>query len=145
MARTLALSKRRSSATAEGADCCRGRPNLRVLWQLRYGPAMLHRRHRSSVSPEPIVDIQPRICGGRPHLRGTRIQVADIALWHERLGLTADQIVIRKPQLTLAAVEAALAYYAEHPEQIPLPLDCADTLLENQHVALLPSATLGSE
>jgi len=101
---------------------------------------MLTRCRRTSVLPEPIVDILPRICGGRPHLRGTRIQVAEIALWHERLGLTTDQIVARNPQLTLAAVEAALAYYAEHRHQIPLHLHRANKLLDKEHVAALPSA-----
>ena len=140
MPRIAGISKRRSNTAKErpiGAD---GQPDLRDRPRVRYGLAMLNRRRRNSVLREPIVDILPRICGGRPHLRGTRVQVAEIALWHERLGLTTDQIVARNPQLTLAAVEAALAYYAEHRHQIPLHLHRANKLLDNEHVAALPSA-----
>ena len=60
----------------------------------------------------------PGICGGRPRIDGHRIQVEDIAIWHERMGLSPDEIVFQYPSITLADVHAALAYYYENRERI---------------------------
>jgi uncharacterized protein (DUF433 family) len=56
--------------------------------------------------------------GGRPRIAGHRIRVQDIAIWHERLGCSPDEIVSRYPQLTLADVYAALAYHHDHRDKI---------------------------
>jgi uncharacterized protein (DUF433 family) len=58
------------------------------------------------------------VCGGRPRIAGHRIRVQDIAAWHELQRMTPDEIVAGYPQLTLADVHAALAYYFAHREQI---------------------------
>jgi uncharacterized protein (DUF433 family) len=55
--------------------------------------------------------------GGKPRIRGRRITVQSIALWHERLGKCADEIAAEH-NLTLADVHAALAYYFDHREEI---------------------------
>jgi uncharacterized protein (DUF433 family) len=55
--------------------------------------------------------------GGKPRIRGRRITVQDIAIWHERLGRSADEIATEY-DLTLADVYAALAYYFDHREEI---------------------------
>jgi uncharacterized protein (DUF433 family) len=60
----------------------------------------------------------PGIRGGRPCIDGHRITVDDIAIWHERLGMSPDEIVSAYPTITLADVHAALAYYYEHRAQI---------------------------
>jgi uncharacterized protein (DUF433 family) len=52
--------------------------------------------------------------GPKPRVAGTRIRVVDIAIWHEKQGMSAAQIVQEYPQLTLADVYAALAYYWDH-------------------------------
>jgi uncharacterized protein (DUF433 family) len=56
----------------------------------------------------------PGICGGRPRIDGHRITVEDVAIWHERLGMSPDEIVSAYPSITLSDVHAALAYYYEH-------------------------------
>src|SRR6266851_5499519 len=56
----------------------------------------------------------PGTCGGRPRIDGHRITVEDIAIWHERMGMSPDEIVSAYPSITLADVHAALAYYYEH-------------------------------
>jgi hypothetical protein len=43
--------------------------------------------------------------------------VQHIAIWHERLGKSADEIAAAY-DLTLADVHAALAYYFDHREEI---------------------------
>ncbi len=60
----------------------------------------------------------PGTCGGRPRIDGHRITVEDVAIWHERLGMSPDEIVSAYPTITLSDVHAALAYYYEHREQI---------------------------
>ena len=41
----------------------------------------------------------------------------DIAIWHERMGKSADEIATEY-DLSLAEVHAALAYYFDHREEI---------------------------
>lgn len=60
----------------------------------------------------------PGVCGGKPRIAGHRIRVQDIAVWHEQLGWSPDEIVSHYPQLSLAKVYAALAYYHDHREEI---------------------------
>ena len=60
----------------------------------------------------------PGTCGGRPRIDGYRITVEDIAVWHERIGMSPDEIVFKHPSLSLSDVYAALAYYFENREQI---------------------------
>ena len=59
------------------------------------------------------IAITPGVCGGKPRIAGRRITVANIAIWHERLGRSADEIATEY-DLTLADVHAALAYYFDH-------------------------------
>lgn len=67
---------------------------------------------------QPRIVVTPGIRGGRPRVAGHRVTVADIAVWHERQGLSPDEIVDQHPSLTLSAVYAALAYYFENRGQI---------------------------
>jgi uncharacterized protein (DUF433 family) len=63
------------------------------------------------------IAITPGVCGGKPRIAGRRITVANIAIWHERLGKSADDIATEY-DLTLADVHAALAYYFDHRAEI---------------------------
>ncbi len=60
----------------------------------------------------------PGTCGGRPRIDGHRITVEDVAVWHERMGMSPDEIVSAYPSLTLSDVHAALAYYYENRARI---------------------------
>jgi len=64
------------------------------------------------------IETTPGVCGGRPRVAGHRIRVQDIAIWHEMQGQSADDIVGQFPQLSLADVHAALAYYFDHRDEI---------------------------
>ncbi len=59
----------------------------------------------------------PGTCGGRPRIDGHRITVEDVAIWHERMGMSPNEIVSGYP-ITLSDVYAALAYYFENRERI---------------------------
>lgn len=64
------------------------------------------------------IEITPGVCGGKPRIAGHRIRVQDIVIWHERMGLSPDEIVYHYPSITLADVYAALAYYHDHLDDI---------------------------
>jgi uncharacterized protein (DUF433 family) len=64
------------------------------------------------------IEITPETCGGKPRIAGHRITVQDIVIWHERMGLSPDEIVYHYPSITLADVYAALCYYHDHLEEI---------------------------
>jgi uncharacterized protein (DUF433 family) len=78
----------------------------------------------------------PGICGGRPRIDGHRVTVEDVAIWHERMGKSSDEIVSSHPSITLSDVHAALAYYYEHRQQID-----ADIAAGEQFVAELKAKT----
>ena len=58
------------------------------------------------------VTADPRVCGGKPCIRGTRISIA-IVLDALAEGLSAEQIVDHYPSLSITDVRAAVAYAAE--------------------------------
>lgn len=64
------------------------------------------------------IETVPGKCGGKPCIAGTRIRVWDIHVWHNLRGQSPEQIVADFPQLTLADVYAALAYYFDHRDEI---------------------------
>jgi len=68
------------------------------------------------------IEITPGVAGGKPRIAGRRITVQNIAVWHERLGKTADDIA-DEYDLKLSEVHAALAYYFDHREEIDNGLD----------------------
>jgi uncharacterized protein (DUF433 family) len=76
------------------------------------------------------IELRPDVCGGKPCIAGTRIRVWDIYVLHERLGKTADEILADYPQLSLADVHAALAYYFDHQREIDSQMKSADDFVE---------------
>ena len=53
----------------------------------------------------------------RPKQSASDGEVQNIAIWHERMGLSADEIA-SDYDLSLAEVHAALAYYFDHRDEI---------------------------
>ena len=56
--------------------------------------------------------------GPKPRIAGHRIRVQDVAIWHEKLGMSPDEILDNYPTITLADVYAALAYYWDHRDEV---------------------------
>jgi uncharacterized protein (DUF433 family) len=74
----------------------------------------------SEVTVDPKRDhiaVTDDIANGKPRIAGHRITVQNIVIWHERLGMSADEIATSY-DLSLADVYAALAYYYDHREVI---------------------------
>jgi uncharacterized protein (DUF433 family) len=63
------------------------------------------------------IEITPGVCSGRPRVAGTRIRVENVVRWTEQ-GMSPDDIVAAYPQLTLASVDAALAFYSDNRAEI---------------------------
>ena len=63
------------------------------------------------------IEVSPGVAGGKPRIAGRGIKVQRIAVWHERMGMTPDEIADQY-QLDLADIYAALAYYFDHREVI---------------------------
>ena len=57
------------------------------------------------------ITVDPKICGGKPIVRGTRVGVA-VILDSLAEGLTPEQIVGELPTLTVEDVHAAIAWAA---------------------------------
>lgn len=74
------------------------------------------------------IDITEGTCGGKPRIAGTRIRVQDIVIWTEK-GLTPDEIIAQHPQITLADVHAALAYYHDQRSEIDRQIDESEKLI----------------
>lgn len=73
----------------------------------------------------------PGRCGGRAVVAGTRIRVC-VVLWCYRHGMTVDAILRQYPRLRAADVYDALAYAADHPDEIEADL-AADDEIAAQH------------
>jgi len=84
------------------------------------------------------IEQTPGICGGKPRIAGSRIRVQDVVVWHERMGLSVDEIVSRYPQLSLAGVYAALAFYHDHRAEIDAQMEAGEKLVEEMR-RLYPS------
>ena len=72
---------------------------------------------KSRTSAYPHLGASPRIAGGEPIIKGTRITVRAIAGYYQ-LGMDVDEILQSLPHLTQSQVHAALAFYFDHQAEI---------------------------
>ena len=70
-------------------------------------------RYNQAMEPASHIEISPDTCSGHPRVSGTRIRVANVVLWTEQ-GKSPEEIAAGYPQLTLADVHAALAFYFDN-------------------------------
>lgn len=88
----------------------------------------------NQVSQEHI-ELVPTPGGPKARIAGHRIRVQDVVVWHERLGMSPDEIVHHFPTITLADVHAALAYYWDHREEIERAINDGTELAERMRAA----------
>ncbi|MCB0031846.1 MAG: DUF433 domain-containing protein [Anaerolineales bacterium] len=72
----------------------------------------------------------PDVAGGKPRIEGRRITVQHIAVWHEHLGYSVDEIATQY-DLALAEVYGALAYYFDHKDEIDEAIARRDALVDS--------------
>ncbi len=75
------------------------------------------------------IKIAADVRGGRPHIAGTRIAVADIVIMHLRLGQSLEEIAGRY-DLDLADAYAAMAYYYDHRSEIDGSIEADEAFAE---------------
>ncbi len=68
--------------------------------------------------------------GPRARIVGSRVRVQDVAIWHEQMGMSVDEIVEEYPQLTRGDVYAALAYYWDHRDEIERQMEAEERFVE---------------
>jgi uncharacterized protein (DUF433 family) len=92
-------------------------------------------------SPQDRVRIvsTPGTCGGRPRIDGHRVTVADVAIWHQRMGMSPDEIVSAYPTISLSDVHGALAYYYENRERIDADIREGERFVEEMKLKAAPS------
>ncbi len=78
------------------------------------------------------IEITPNIMGGKPRIAGHRISVQDVAIWHEQMGQTVEQIA-GDYNLSIADVYAALAYYHDHRVEIDKSIKVGAVFAEDLH------------
>ena len=64
-----------------------------------------------------VIRTVPGLCGEEPTIRGMRITVRDIVEYVELYG-SRERVLKALPDLTEADVDAAMAYYRAHREEI---------------------------
>ena len=66
-----------------------------------------------------LIASNPDVRAGRPVIAGTSVRVSDVVIAHQVHQLTPEEIIERYyPQLSLAQIHAALAYYYQHQTEI---------------------------
>ena len=75
------------------------------------------------------IEVTPGVVGGKPRIAGHRIKVQHVAIWHEQLHMTPQEIA-KEYGLTLVEVHAALAYYYDHREEIDKDIAEDDAFVE---------------
>ena len=81
------------------------------------------------------IESREGVCGGKPCVAGTRIRVWDIYVHHEVRGMTPDEITAQYPELSLADVHAAMAYYWDNREAIDKQMKDADEFVDQLKAA----------
>jgi uncharacterized protein (DUF433 family) len=92
------------------------------------------------------IEITPGVCGGKPRIAGHRITVQNVVIWHEKTGMSPDEIVSQYPSITLADVYAALAYYHDNLEKIRVLIEADEEFVQQlqQQTPSLLQGKLGS-
>jgi uncharacterized protein (DUF433 family) len=66
----------------------------------------------------PHISSDPVVCGGSPRIAGTRFPVRIVVGYVLHQGLTPEELRVAFPDLSLAAIYDALAYYYDNREDI---------------------------
>ncbi len=69
-----------------------------------------------------LIVSDPKICGGRPRIEGSRITVRHIVIDY-RAGMTPEEMLEDKPHLSMAKIYAALTYYYANKAEIDADIE----------------------
>jgi uncharacterized protein (DUF433 family) len=68
----------------------------------------------------PHIEVRP---DGIPYLIGTQTKVVEIVLWRLAYHWDADEMQRQHPDLSLAQIYSALAYYHDHKDEVDADID----------------------
>lgn len=77
------------------------------------------------------IESTPGVAGGKPRIAGRRITVQNIAIWHEYMGQSADEIAAEH-DLSLGDIYAALAFYFDNRAAIDQQMKDDEAFIEVQ-------------
>lgn len=77
-----------------------------------------------------LIEVTPGTVGGKPRIAGRRITVENIAVWHERMGRSVDDIA-NEHNLSLTEIYAALAFYFANREEIDRSISQGEAFIED--------------
>lgn len=77
----------------------------------------------------PHVEIDPAVCGGRAHVRGTRVPVHRLWAWH-LAGVPVATMMTRYPNMPAGALLDALSFAYDNPRVIDADAKAEQTLFE---------------
>lgn len=89
----------------------------------RRTPAAGRAQRPPPLSKYPHLTRDAGISSGAPIIRGTRTTVRAVAEYHQRLAMSADDILMALPYLRLAEVHSALAYYFDHQAEVDAEIE----------------------
>ncbi len=72
-----------------------------------------------------LISRRPEIRGGRPCIAGTGVSVRRLVIFYN-MGMTVEEIAQDWPQLSLAQVQAAIAYYHANKVEIDADIEAED-------------------
>jgi uncharacterized protein (DUF433 family) len=76
------------------------------------------------------IELEANVPNPRAKIKGSRIRVQDIVIWHDKLGMDFYEILHDYPTLTHADIHAALAYYWDNREEIERQIEEDRALIE---------------
>lgn len=76
------------------------------------------------------IEMEADVPDPRAKIKGSRIRVQGIVIWHDKLGMDFDAILHDHPTLTHADLHAALAFYWDNREEIERQIDEDRALIE---------------
>lgn len=71
----------------------------------------------TGIQLDAMLTSSPGVCGGRLRIDGTRVTVLQIVTLYKR-GETPEEMLLHFPQVNLAQLYAALAYYHSHQAEV---------------------------
>lgn len=66
----------------------------------------------------PHIVSESQICGGSPHITGTRMTVRAVVIGVLIHGQSPEELLTHHPHLSLAGIYDALSYYYDHRDEI---------------------------
>ncbi len=70
---------------------------------------------------------------GRPVIAGKKFKIVHLIREHLAYGWSAEELAFNHPQLTLGEIYSALAYYADHREQMDSELAAVEEKVGQMH------------